>query len=198
MKVSKGVLVALFLGVIIIGAGLLYTLWQNELDRRDTQNTALQSAQALLPPVQASVAAKEAELKTAQDRLATARAALEEFKAQFPAPPPSAAIQSIDYGSKLFILAANNSLNLIEFHASDFTTTTLGTITFQSTNMDLRVSGDILKINDFIGNLETSDPYLTATIESVSIVFFSEIDPALGAVPPTEATIFINLLALEG
>ena len=198
MKVSKGVLVALFLGIIIIGAGLLYTVWQNELDRRDSQNAALSAAQALLPPIQAGVTAAEAELKASQDKLAAARAALEEFKAQFPPPPPSAAIQSIDYGSKLFILAANNSLSLTEFHASDLASTTINGIKFQSTDMDIKVSGDILKINDFIGNLETSDPYLTATIESVNIVFFTEFDTELGAVPPTEATIFINLLALEG
>ncbi len=63
--------------------------------------------------------------------------------------------------------------------------------------MDILVTGDIVNINDFIGNLETSDPYLTATIDSVSIHFEHDFDSDLGAVPPPQARIIINILALE-
>jgi len=195
---SKGILVALFLVLFIVGAGVLYTMWQKELDRKDSQETALQAAQALLPPAQAAVTAADKDLKTSQAKLAAAQANLALWKAKWPKPPPAAAIQSIDYGTKLFIMAANNTLNLEEFHATDWSSTTIGGIKYQSTELDVKVSGTIVNINNFIGNLETTDPYLTATIDSVNITFFTEFDPDLGAVPPPEATITISLLALEG
>jgi len=195
---SKGILVALFLVLFIVGAGVLYTMWQKELDRKDSQETALQAAQALLPPAQSAVTAADKDLKTSQAKLAAAQANLALWKAKWPKPPPAAAIQSIDYGTKLFIMAANNTLNLAEFHATDWSSTTIGGIKYQTSQLDVKVTGTIQNINNFIGNLETTDPYLTATIDSVSIEFFTEFDPDLGAVPPPEATITISLLALEG
>jgi len=198
MKISKVFISVLFLGIVAIGAGLLYTMWQNQLDRRDTQNTALSSAQALLPPAQASVTAAQAELKAAQAKMAVAQANLLAFKAQFPTPPPAAAIQSIDYAAKLFIMAANNTLSLTEFQATDASSKTINKILYQNTEMTITVSGDIQNINNFIGNLETGTAFLTATIDSVNIAFFTEIDPNLGIVPPTQAIIVISLMALEG
>jgi hypothetical protein len=198
MKLSKAVIVVFVLGLAVIAGGLIYTVWQNELDRKDTLNATLDTARVLLPPIQAGIATEEANLKAAQAKLAAARAGLEEFKAKFPTPPPQAAIQSIDYGTKLFILAANNGLNLSEFHASDPSTVTQGGIKYQKTSMDVMVSGPIGNINNFIGNLETGDDYLTATIDSVDISLYIEYDAAFGGVPPPDATITINLMALEG
>jgi hypothetical protein len=198
MKISKVFVTVLFLGIAIIGAGLLYTLWQKELDRRDTQNAALVSAQALLPPIQAKVISAQADLKVAQSKMSVAQANLDAYKTQFPTPPPAAAIQSIDYAAKLFILAANNSLNLSEFQASPPTITTISNIKYQQTQMTIAVSGDIGNINNFIGNLETGTAYRTATIDSVDITFATEFDPALGTVPPPQANIIITVTALEG
>lgn len=198
MRISKAFITILFLGLFIIAGVMLYMLWQDELDRRDTQEASLTSTQALLPPIQANVAAAQADLAVTQAKLEAARESLAEWQAVWPTPPPVAAIQSIDYGQKLFILAANNQLNLTEFHANEPSVTTKNGIRYQQTTMDVAVSGAILNINDFIGNLETSDPYLTATIESVNIDFFTVYDPDLGAVPPPGAVITINILALEG
>ncbi len=198
MKLSKAVIAVFFLGLFVIAGGLIYTVWQQELDRQDTLNASLDTTRALLPVVTGSVTAAEAELNAAQAKLTAARAGLAEFKAKFPTPPPQAAIQSIDYGTKLFILAANNGLNLSEFHASDPSTVTQGGIKYQKTSMDVRVSGPIVNINNFIGNLETGDDYLTATIDSVGISMYTEFDSQFGGVPPPDATITINLMALEG
>ena len=198
MKISKVFISVLFLGLIAIGAGLLYTLWQKELDRRDTQNAALTSAQALLPPIQATATSLQADLKTAQSKMSSAKASLDAFKAQFPTPPPAAAIQTIDYAAKLFILAANNALNLSEFQSDPPTKTTISGIKYQQTQMTITVSGDIQNINNFIGNLETGTVYRTATIDSVSITFYTDIDPVLGSVPPPDAKIVITIQALEG
>jgi hypothetical protein len=194
----KRVLVALFLVLFIVGAGVLYTMWQKELDRKDSQEAALQAAQVLLPPAQAAVTAADKDLTTSKAKLAAAQANLAEWKDKWPKPPPAAAIQTIDYGTKLFILAANNTLNLEEFHGTDWSSTTLGGIKYQTSTLDAKVTGTIQNINNFIGNLETTDPYLTATIDTVNITFSTEFDPDLGAVPPPEATITISLLALEG
>ncbi|PVV84402.1 hypothetical protein [Dehalogenimonas alkenigignens] len=197
MRISKAFITILFLGLFIIAGVLLYMLWQDELDRRDAQEASLTSTQALLPPIQANVAAAQADLTAAQAKLAAARESLAEWQAVWPTPPPVAAIQTIDYGAKLFILAANNQLNLVEFRGNEPSAVTIGGIKYQSTDMEIKVSGAILKINDFIGNLETSDPYLTATIDAVNITFYTEFDPEIGGVPLPDALITINILALE-
>jgi Tfp pilus assembly protein PilO len=198
MKISKVFITVLFLGIVIIGGWLLYTLWHKELDRRDTQNAALASAQAQLPPIQAKVVSTQADLKVAQSQMSVAQASLATYKAQFPTPPPAAAIQSIDYAAKLFILAANDALNLSEFQSSPPASNTISGIKYQQTQMTIAVSGDIVDINNFIGNLETGTAYLTATIDSVDITFPTAIDPALGSVPPPQANIIITVTALEG
>ncbi|XUW99514.1 MAG: hypothetical protein TUN42_06355 [Dehalogenimonas sp.] len=198
MKISKAFISVLFLGLIVIGGVLLYTMWQKELDRQDTLNANLDSTSALLPPIQASITKAQADLAAAQAKVAAAQANLQAYKAKFPTPPPVAAIQSIDYGEKLFILAANNTLNLTEFHASEPESTTINKIKYQQTTMDIVVSGSIERINDFVGNLETGTAYLTATIDSVNIKFYTEFDTELGTVPPPDARITISLMALEG
>ena len=204
MKVSKGVIVALFIGLILIGAGTLYMLWQDEVDRGDSISGNLDTAQALLPIVsngvttaEADLAAAQAGLTAAQAKLALAQANLAEFVDRFPTPPPPAAVQTIDYGTRLFILASNNSLNMTEFHADDFSPVTIDKIKYQQTSMEIKVTGIIENINNFIGNLETANDYLTATIDSANITFSTEFDTELGAVPPPEAMISITILALE-
>ena len=204
MRISKGIIVALSLGIILIGAGTLYMLWQEEVDRGDSISANLDTAQALLPIVsngvtaaEADLAAAQAGLTAAQAKLAVAQANLAEFIDRFPTPPPQAAVQTIDYGTRLFILASNNSLNLTEFRADDFSSVTIDKIKYQQTSMEINVTGIIENINHFIGNLETANDYLTATIDSVSINFFTEFDTELGAVPPPEAVISITILALE-
>jgi len=173
-------------------------MWQKELDRQDTLNANLDSTSALLPPIQANVTKAQADLAAAQAKVIAAQANLQAYKAKFPTPPPIAAIQSIDYGEKLFILAANNTLNLTEFHASEPESKTIDKIKYQKTTMVIVVSGPIERINDFVGNLETGSAYLTATIDSVNIKFYTEFDTELSAVPPPDATITISLMALEG
>jgi hypothetical protein len=198
MKVSKVFITVLVLGIFAIGLGILYTSWQQQLDRRDTLNASLDTSQALLPPINNGIVSAQGELTAAQTKMAAAKSSLAAYKAQFPTPPPAAVIQTIDYGQNLFIMTANGVLNLTEFHASQPSSTVVNGIKCQSTNMEIKVSGYITDINNFIGSLESADRFLTATIESVDIIFFTEFDSALGAVPPPEAVININLLALEG
>lgn len=197
MKIGKAVIVTLFLGIIAIGAGMLFMLWQDELDRGEQLNANLDTTQALLPLAQDSVTEAEAELEAAEAALAEAEEQLADMIDLFPAPPPQAAIQTIDYGYQMFILAANNSLNLVEFHAEDYGLVTVDDIRYQSTNLNFKVIGPINNINDFVGNLETSDPYLTATIDSVSTQIFHEYDPDITGVPSPESLISITVLALE-
>ncbi|MDV2989695.1 MAG: hypothetical protein P3T54_06080 [Dehalogenimonas sp.] len=207
MKISKPLIVVLFLGIIAIGAGMLYMLWQDERDREAQLNASLDTTQALLPVVQDGVTSAEDELTAAEAKLAetqarmtAARAALDEFIAKFPTPIHPAAIQTIDYGTRLFIRAANHSLNLVEFNAEDFSTITIDKIRYQSTSFVFHVTGNIENINNFIGSLETValiEPYLTVTIDSVQIEIYHEYDPEIAAVPSPEATIAITLMALE-
>lgn len=207
MKIGKAVIVTLFLGIIAIGAGILYMLWQDERDRETQLNASLDTTLALLPVVQSGVtnaedelAAAEAELTETQARMADAQADLDEFIAKFPTPVHLAAVQTIDYGTQLYIRAANHSLNLVEFHAEDFSVVTIDKISYQSTTITLNFTGHIDDINDFTGSLETVPivvPYLTSTIDSVSTTIFHEYDPEYAGVPPTKSTIVITLMALE-
>ena len=202
MKIGKTLLTVLFLGLIAIGGGLLYMLWQDELDRgvvtlKDMQSANLDTTQALLPLAQDSVTEAEAELEAAEAALAAAEEQLAEYIDLFPAPPPQAAIQTIDYGEKLFNLTANNSIDLIEFRGGDYGLITLDNIRYQRTTLNLRVTGPIENINDFIGNLETTEPYLTASIDSVNIEIFNEYDEGIAGIPDPEARIAITILALE-
>jgi hypothetical protein len=207
MKIGKAVIVTLFLGIIAIGAGILYMLWQDERDREAQLNASLDTTQALLPIVQngvttaeAALAAAETDLSDTQARMAAAQAALDEFIAKFPTPIHLAAVQTIDYGTQMFIRAANHSLNLVEFHAEDFSVVTIDKIKYQSTTLTVSVTGNIQDINNFIGSLEAValiEPYLTATIDSVSTKIFHEYDAEFAGVPPTESTITITLMALE-
>jgi hypothetical protein len=132
--------------------------------------------------------------------MAAAQADLDEFIAKFPTPVHLAAVQTIDYGTQLFLRTANHSLKLVEFHAEDFSVVTIDKIRYQSTTITLNVTGHIDDVNNFIGSLETVPivvPYLTATIDSVSTNISHEYDPEYAGVPPTESTIVITLMALE-
>ncbi|ADJ26518.1 hypothetical protein Dehly_1226 [Dehalogenimonas lykanthroporepellens BL-DC-9] len=207
MKIGKAVIVTLFLGIIAIGAGILYMLWQDERDREAQLNASLDTTQALLPVVQSGVenaedelGAAETELTEIQARMEAAQAALEEFIAKFPQPIHPAAVQTIDYGTKLFIRAANHSLNLVEFNAEDYSVVTIDKIKYQSTSFSFHVIGKIENINNFIGSLETvaiDDPFLTITLDSIQIEIFHEFDPEISGVPDPEATITITVMALE-
>lgn len=207
MKIGKAVIITLFLGIIAIGAGILYMLWQDERDRETQLTNSLDTTQALLPIVQGGLTSAEEDLAAAeqnlldtQARMAAAQAALDEYIAKFPTPIHLAAVQTIDYGTQLFIRAANHSLNLVEFHAEDFSVVTIDKIDYQSTTMTVSVTGNISDINNFIGSLETVsliEPYLTSTIDSVNTEIFHEYDAEYAGVPPTESTIVITLMALE-
>ncbi|MEN8615259.1 hypothetical protein ABFB09_08305 [Dehalogenimonas sp. THU2] len=207
MKIGKAAIITLFLGIIAIGAVVLFMLWQDERDREAQLNNSLETTQALLPIAQSGVTNAENELAAAETklaethaRMAAAQAALDEFIAKFPQPIHPAAVQTIDYGTQLFVRAAVHSLNLVEFQATDFSIVTIEKIKYQSTTMTIKIIGHINSINSFIGSLETTaliQDYLTSTIDSVQTKIFNVYDPEFAGVQPTESTIVITLMALE-
>ena len=164
MKFSKLSWLILSIGIFIIGAVVLYVLYQQQADEQDELNLNLTAANSSLPMLISESAALQSQLDALEAELADAIAALNAVEAELPKD-----IQSSTYGNLLFKLAGDADLDVWLFTATEPVRIILDDIIYESTTITMEVKNDREAILMFISQIEVQLDFNTTTIDSVAI-----------------------------
>ncbi len=164
MKFSRLSWLILSIGIFIIGAVVLYVLYQQQADEKDELNLNLVAANSSLPPLISNSAALQSQLDALEAELAEARAALEDAEAKLPKD-----IESSIYGDLLFEMAHSVGLFVREFTATEPSRTVLDDIIYETTTITMEVKNNLQDILLFISKIEVGLDFNTTTIDSVTI-----------------------------
>lgn len=176
MKISKITWIILGIGIFVLAAGSLYWLYhQQSLEQRQLDDS-LAIAQAALPKMeqekevqQSQLTQLESQLTQAESDLSQAESVLNESQANFPE-----AVESIEFDERLFKLARDRNLEITMLTASKPSSKAVGGINFSVTSFTVSVSGDMVQILEFIGNVVKDKYFVSATVESVSMKITEE------------------------
>ncbi len=164
MKFSKLSWLILSIGIFVIGAVILYVLYQQQTDEQDELNLNLTAANSSLPMLISESAALQSQLDALEAELAEAVAALNAVEAKLPKD-----IESSIYGDLLFDIAHNAGLNVWSFTATEPTRITMDGIAYETTTITMEVKNNLQKILLFIAQIEVELDFNTTTIDSVTI-----------------------------
>ena len=166
MKFSKLSWLILSIGIFIIGAVVLYVLYQQQTDEQDELNLNLTAANSSLPMLISESAALQSQLDALEAELAEAVAALEDVKAELPKD-----IESSTYGDLLFDIAHDPDIDLDVwlFTATEPAKIILDDIIYESTIITMEVKNDREAILLFLTQIEVALDFNTTTIDSVTI-----------------------------
>lgn len=182
MKLGKTSWLILGIGIFIIAAASLYTVYLRQGREQAQLNDSLAEAQAKLPEVVAEKEAAasqlvqlEAQLAQLEDELAQATSRLDRADRNFPR-----SVESIEVDVRLFKIADEWDLDIIKLTASEPAdrttrpTTELGDqniedVTFAVTSFTADVAGEVADILNFINTVIIDDAFTTITVESVNI-----------------------------
>jgi len=164
MKLGKLSWMILSIGIFIIGAVVLYVLYQQQADEQDELNLSLAAANSSLPALISDNAALQSQLEALQAELAEARADLVAVEAELPVD-----IQSSEYGDLLFDMAHDAGLNVQRFTATEPTSRVLDGILYESTAITMEVDNSIQDILEFVSQIEVMLEFNTTTIDSMTI-----------------------------
>ena len=170
MKFSKLSWLILSIGIFIIGAVVLYVLYQQQTDEQDELNLNLTAANSSLPMLISESAALQSQLDALEAELAEALADLDAVEAELPKD-----IESSTYGDLLFDMAHDHNndygidLDVWFFTATGPERTILDGIIYESTTITMEVENSLPDILKFITQIEVQLEFSTTTINSVTI-----------------------------
>jgi len=185
MKLSKTAWLILGIGIFVIAFGGLCLVYFRQGSEREQLNDSLLVAQATLPKVvsekedwERQLAQWESQLAQLESELAQAKLLLAESKMSFPK-----AVESIEYGEKLFKIADDCDLELTKLTSLEPADINVEPadenvepgdkesedITYSVTSFVVDVNGEVANMLDFINTIATSKAFTTATVELVDI-----------------------------
>ncbi len=164
MKFSRLSWLILSIGIFIIGAVVLYVLYQQQTDEQDELNLNLTAANSSLPILISESAALQSQLDALEAELAEAIAALNAVEAELPKD-----IESSDYGVLLFDIAHDIDLDVWLFTATGPERIILDDIVYETTTITMEVKNDREAILLFLTQIEVELDFNTTTIDSVTI-----------------------------
>ena len=170
MKFSRLSWLILSIGIFIIGAVILYVLYQQQTDEQDELNLNLTTANSSLPILISESAALQSQLDALEAELAEAVAALNAVEAELPKD-----IESSTYGDLLFDMAHDHNndygidLNVWLFKATEPVRITLDGIIYESTTIKMHCNNDLESILRFITQIEVGLKFDTTSIDAVTI-----------------------------
>ena len=164
MKLGKLSWLILSIGIFVIGAVILYVLYQQQTDEQDELNLNLTAANSSLPILISQSAALQSQLEALEAELAEAIAALEDAEAKLPQN-----IESSIYGNLLFDMAYDAGLDVWSFTATEPARIILDDIIYESTIITMEVKNKLPDILMFISQIEVQLDFNTTTIDSVAI-----------------------------
>lgn len=181
MKLSKTAWLMLGVGVFIIAFASLYTIYSGQSGEQERLNSSLATAQVLLPKLIDEREDLEVELTQWEEKLDEATLSLSISEARFPR-----SVESIEYDERLFRMAYDCDLQVVELIASEPRTKKIEEITYTVTTFEVVVRSNraapktaagfepyidetVANILDFIDTVATSESFTNATIELVSM-----------------------------
>jgi hypothetical protein len=206
MRLSKTAWLILGAGVFVIALAVLFMLYSQQADDEKQAEESLANAQALLPQLIAEREDWESQLTQLDNQLAQEVSALEKSIAKFPK-----AVESIEYGEELFMIAHDYDLEIVELSASEPQEQEVDeTITYIVTTLEVTVSpaamlpesedayeaycdDAIANVLDFTDTVVNGKYFITATVEEVTWEI-----PDITESKRPEATIKLLIYCYEG
>lgn len=164
MKLGKLSWLILSIGIFIIGAIILYVLYQQQAEEQDELNLNLTAVNSSLPILISESAALQSQLDALEAELVEAIADLVAVEAKLPKD-----IQSSIYGDLLFDMAYNAGLDVWSFTATEPAIIILDDITYETITITMEIANSLPDILIFITQIEVELDFNTTTIDSVSI-----------------------------
>jgi hypothetical protein len=182
----------LVIGIVIIGAVILFLMWQSEMDTKEGLESRLSTAQSTLPQLNQSKSQLETELSDLEAELSLAMGNLEDAEENY---PPS--ISTVDYGYILFEIAEDNFVDVLSYYGSTPIELARDGVSFMSTAIEITVSGDLQDILDYVIDIEVGLDFNTTELREVEM----SVPQAPAPGEPTDSPIcriYITILSYQG
>jgi len=164
MKLSKTAWLILGIGIFVIAFATLYMLYSRQVGEQEQLQGSLAVAQGALPQLVSEREDLESQLTQWESQLAEATSSLAKIEASFPE-----SVQSIEYDERLFKLADDCDLEIIELTAEEPSEEKVEDVTYAVTSFGVKVRGEVADILDFVNAIATSEYFTTATMEMVDM-----------------------------
>jgi hypothetical protein len=178
MRLSKTVWMILGIAVFVIGAVVIFMLYQGQTDKRQEARDELESAQGTVllllqqkGNVETELVDKKNELVQWQDtieqleeQVAQLDKTLIQTQEEFPV-----SAESIEYDEKLFSIALNNDVELSILTASELSEVTVDGINYETASFGIEARGEVVNILTFINEIVNEDEFKTAAIDQANL-----------------------------
>jgi hypothetical protein len=178
MRLSKTAWIVLGIAVFVIGAIVIFMLYQGQVDKRQEARDELESAQETSLYLLQQNASAEAELTEKENEVEQWKETIEELseqitqtnitlnqtKGKFPV-----SVESIEYDEKLFEIAFENEIEIVTLNASELSEAIADGINYQTTTFGIDVRGEVSDILTFINTIISEEEFKTANIEQANI-----------------------------
>ncbi|MFC2060855.1 hypothetical protein ACFLTZ_07240 [Chloroflexota bacterium] len=166
MKISTKGLLVLFAGFLVVATWYLYQSNSGQTIKQQELLASISNAQAVLPKLTAQKEELQQQLAELESRLAEATSVLDESKVKYPE-----TVESIEYDERLFQIAYQHDVMIIELIASEPEEQEVGSVTYVVTFFELEVRGEVIDIINYIGAVITDDIFSTVDLEVVNMLF---------------------------
>ncbi|MFC1865441.1 hypothetical protein ACFLYB_01845 [Chloroflexota bacterium] len=179
MRLSRKTWLILIIAIFVIGAIVLYMLYQGQADKRQEARDELRSAQDMEPMLLAQKRALDAELIEKENELAKWEDILIELEERavkleitlsqkIEAFPVSA--ESIEYDEKLFLFSHDHNIEMNLVTASEQVSEQIDDVTYETASFSIQIDGEVADILAFINTMVIDVDFRTAVIQPVNIV----------------------------
>ena len=178
MRLGKTAWLILGIGIFVIALGSLFVGYSRLSDEQKQVDDSLSSAQELLPQLVAEREDSASQLAQLENQLAQAALSLSDSKAKFPQ-----AVESIEYGEELFMIAHDCDLEIWNLTALEPTDLEVENVSYTITLFKVEVratapppytkayiDNTIAHMLTFINTIATEEYFNVADIELVDIV----------------------------
>ena len=178
MRLSRVTWIVLAVGIVIIAAVSLYTVYQNQLTQRqqavdssnEVKSTILevlvqkQGLETELAQLDEEIVRLEASIGSIESEIASAIATLNQTEIRFPG-----FIETIEYDEILFNFAEVSNVVITSINATEVSEEIGEGVRYYTTAFVCQIEGEIPDILDFINTITNSDNFRTTLMEPVDI-----------------------------
>lgn len=193
MKISKITWFILILGVAIIGAVGLYFVYDDEIEKQESLQASITTAQESLPNIASTKQNLENQIADLDEELDAVEADLLESLDLFPND-----VQSIFYGDLLFFFTRQFDMRMTSFTSSGPLTLEANGISYTAATFTVDIETDeVDSIMSYLTTLELGDDFATTRINSVSSQIVQD-DPNTPEEELSTVSITITILSYGG
>jgi len=164
MRFSRIAWLALGIGIFVIVAGSLGSIYRTQASAQEGLESRLSVAQVTLPKLISEKEDLESQLRQAKLKLTEARTSLAEAGAKLPE-----SVDSIEFDETLYKIANGVNLKITNLTTSRSGVKEVEDITFSTTSFKVVVKGKVDDILEFINTIATDAYFTNATIKVVNM-----------------------------